>query len=250
MVRAASYFYTMNRTIRGKFMQVSKIKKIYVAENESKYKIGVSKDIETRMTQLSCGCPKIKCIYSSDYIFNAFELESVLHEKFSANCVGGEWFVFKNNSFLETIRNFINKYGEFCDYAEEKRIEQLYLNGAFEEFLEESIKDINEHNNTELQNMKFENEQIEKFISSIQGADVKNVYSDCIYFALFEKTMEELIDIYKPLRYESFRNKLSDEESKKVQSMEMLVSGLINCGWGYEQIKNFISENSVQRLAS
>lgn len=34
-----------------------------------------------------------------------------------------------------------------------------------------------------------------------------------------------------------------------VQSMERMVSGLVDCGWGYEQIKTFISENNVKKIA-
>lgn len=39
------------------------------------------------------------------------------------------------------------------------------------------------------------------------------------------------------------------DELKQVESMEMLVSSLINCGWGYDQIKGFVQENSAKMLA-
>lgn len=35
----------------------------------------------------------------------------------------------------------------------------------------------------------------------------------------------------------------------RVKEEEMLVSSLINCGWGYNQLKNFINENSIKQIA-
>ena len=37
----------------------------------------------------------------------------------------------------------------------------------------------------------------------------------------------------------------STEELQAIQHMESLVSGLVGCGWGYEQIKEFIQENNT-----
>ena len=31
--------------------------------------------------------------------------------------------------------------------------------------------------------------------------------------------------------------------------MECMVSGLIDCGWGYDKIKAFIAENNVKKIA-
>jgi hypothetical protein len=32
-----------------------------------------------------------------------------------------------------------------------------------------------------------------------------------------------------------------------VENLEMLISSLINCGWGYEQIKGFVQENVTEK---
>ncbi|MCD7724275.1 MAG: Rha family transcriptional regulator [Clostridiales bacterium] len=69
-------------------------------------------------------------------------------------------------------------------------------------------------------------------------------YTNLIYRALFGKTAKELETEYGVKPRENLRDYFVGNDLEKVQSMEMLVSSLINCGWGYEQIKNFISEQA------
>lgn len=44
-------------------------------------------------------------------------------------------------------------------------------------------------------------------------------------------------------------NHLSEEELQLIQSKEMLVNGLIGCGWEYDQIKDFLTKNNILSLA-
>lgn len=74
-------------------------------------------------------------------------------------------------------------------------------------------------------------------------------YTNLIYRTLFNKTAKELEQEYGVKPKEHLRDHFTGSDLEKVQSMEMLVSSLINCGWGYEQIKNFISENSLKQIA-
>ncbi len=74
-------------------------------------------------------------------------------------------------------------------------------------------------------------------------------YTKLIYKTLFGKTMKELQEQYGVKGKESIRDYVTADELKQIESMEMLVSSLINCGWGYDQIKNFIQTNSVAMLA-
>lgn len=74
-------------------------------------------------------------------------------------------------------------------------------------------------------------------------------YTKLIYKTMFGKTMKELQDQYGVKGKESIRDYVTADELKQIESMEMLVSSLINCGWGYDQIKNFIQTNSVAMLA-
>ena len=75
-------------------------------------------------------------------------------------------------------------------------------------------------------------------------------YTKLIYKTIFGKSMIEIQEQYGVKGRESIREYLTADQLKEVESMEMLVSSLINCGWGYEQIKGFIQENAVKQLAS
>lgn len=74
-------------------------------------------------------------------------------------------------------------------------------------------------------------------------------YTNLIYRTLFEKCAKELEQEYGVKARENLRDFFTGEDLAKVQSMEMLVSSLINCGWGYEQIKNFVKENTIKAIA-
>lgn len=74
-------------------------------------------------------------------------------------------------------------------------------------------------------------------------------YTKLIYKTIFGKTMKELQEQYGVKGKESIREYVTADELKQIESMEMLVSSLISCGWGYDQIKGFIQENSTKMLA-
>lgn len=74
-------------------------------------------------------------------------------------------------------------------------------------------------------------------------------YTKLIYKTLFGKPFKELMQEYGIKPKESLRDYLTSEQLKEVESAEMLVSSLINCGWGYDQIKQFIQQNHVGQLA-
>lgn len=78
-----------------------------------------------------------------------------------------------------------------------------------------------------------------------------STYTDMIYKALFGKNARQLREEMGLEKNENIRNHFGEEELKKVQSMEMLVSGLIGCGWGYDQIKDFVTtKDHVKHLAA
>lgn len=74
-------------------------------------------------------------------------------------------------------------------------------------------------------------------------------YTKLIYKILFGLNMDELRKQYNVKNNDSIRDYLTAEQLKEIESAEMLVSSLINCGWGYEQIKNFIQDNHVRQIA-
>lgn len=77
-----------------------------------------------------------------------------------------------------------------------------------------------------------------------------STYTNAIYKALFGKNAKQMREEFGIGAQDNLRDKLTAEELREVQSMEMLVSGLISCGWGYDQIKNFIQQNNSRQLVA
>lgn len=73
-------------------------------------------------------------------------------------------------------------------------------------------------------------------------------YTNCIYKALFGKDAAQLRRDYGLDAKDNLRDAFPQEELAAVQSMERLVSGLVDCGWEYAQIKEFIGKTN-SRLA-
>lgn len=74
-------------------------------------------------------------------------------------------------------------------------------------------------------------------------------YTKLIYKAIFGKTFQELQAQYGVKGKESIRGYVTEDELREIESMEMLVSSLINVGWGYEQIKSFVQVNCLKQIA-
>lgn len=73
-------------------------------------------------------------------------------------------------------------------------------------------------------------------------------YTNLIYRTLFGKTAKELEDEYGVKPKENLRDFFTGNDLERVQEMEMLVSSLIGCGWGYASIKAFLSENCKNQI--
>lgn len=50
-------------------------------------------------------------------------------------------------------------------------------------------------------------------------------------------------------KQDNIRDCFSEEELKQVQNAEMLVGSLIGYGWDYAQIRDFILDKSLDRIA-
>lgn len=72
-----------------------------------------------------------------------------------------------------------------------------------------------------------------------------STYTNCIYKVLFGKNAKQLREELGISKKENLRDYLPVEQLRAVQSMECLVSGLVDCGWGYDQIKEFIQKNNA-----
>lgn len=73
-------------------------------------------------------------------------------------------------------------------------------------------------------------------------------YTNCIYKALFGKNAAQLREEFSIGKTDSIRDCFTSEQLRAVQSMECLVSGLVDCGWGYDKVKDFIAQNNPKRL--
>lgn len=74
-----------------------------------------------------------------------------------------------------------------------------------------------------------------------------STYTNCIYKELFGMNAAQLRDRYGIGKHDSLRDCFTQEELQAVQSMECLVSGLVDCGWEYEKVKEFIHINNTKR---
>lgn len=77
-----------------------------------------------------------------------------------------------------------------------------------------------------------------------------STYTNCIYKVLFDMNAKQLREKLGIDKNDNLRDFLSTEELKAVQSMECLVSGLVDCGWGYDQIKEFIQNTNTLKIAA
>nr|WP_317380234.1 Rha family transcriptional regulator [uncultured Faecalimonas sp.] len=77
-----------------------------------------------------------------------------------------------------------------------------------------------------------------------------STYTNCIYKVLFGKNAKQFREELGISGKENIRDYLSEEQLRAVQSMECLVSGLVDCGWGYDQIKEFIQKNNTMQIAA
>ena len=77
-----------------------------------------------------------------------------------------------------------------------------------------------------------------------------STYTNVIYKSVFGKDAKHLREEYGIAKKDNLRDYFSEEELKAVQSVEMVVSGLIDFGWSYEQIKDFILHQDLLMLAA
>lgn len=73
-------------------------------------------------------------------------------------------------------------------------------------------------------------------------------YTNLIYRTLFKKSAKELEQDFGVKPKEYLRDYFTGTDLEKVQSMEMLISSLINCGWGYGEIKEFVQNKAVKMI--
>lgn len=76
-----------------------------------------------------------------------------------------------------------------------------------------------------------------------------SAYTNCIYKTILGKDAKHLREQYGIGKKDNLRDCFAVEELKAVESMECLVSGLVDCGWDYDKIKSFIENANTKRIA-
>lgn len=77
-----------------------------------------------------------------------------------------------------------------------------------------------------------------------------SLYTDLIYKAVFGKNAKQLREEYGITKKDNLRDFFAQEELAKVKSVEMVVSGLVDCGWGYDDVKDFITNGTRKLIAA
>lgn len=77
-----------------------------------------------------------------------------------------------------------------------------------------------------------------------------STYTDVIYKSIFGKNAKQLRDEFGISKKENMRDCFSEEDLVKIQNAEMLVSALVGYGCGYNEIKEFILNKSINKIAA
>lgn len=75
-------------------------------------------------------------------------------------------------------------------------------------------------------------------------------YTKLIYQVIFGKALKDLQDEFGVKPKESIREYLTAEQLKEIETVEMLVSGPISCGMGYQEIKDFLTMRYTKALSA
>lgn len=75
-----------------------------------------------------------------------------------------------------------------------------------------------------------------------------STYTNVIYKVLFGMNAAQLREKYQIKASDNLRDCFTQEELLAIQSMECLVSGLVDCGWEYTAVKDFITKTNAHNL--
>lgn len=220
-------------------------KSVYVIKDENKCKVGVSKNPKGRLETLRIGNPEMKLIWESRQIFNSYEVERKIHLLYDDYAIGREWFAIKDaNALINDIDLLIEEIGIFDIELKEKKNNESEM-----DIVEKILGNTAEKIKKETFLMAEENRKVEDFLYCLMGIKEDCEYTDMIYRCLFGKSAKQLREEFGIGKPDNLRNCFTKEELQAIGSKEMLVSSLIDCGWGYEQIKEFLEINTVKMIS-
>lgn len=197
------------------------MKSIYIiSDSLGNLKIGVSQDTGSRVNQLNCGSAnKLTVVYESAKVSNPYKIESILHKIYANNRKNSEWFcgvTIKN--IKEEIDNVILKYGDM-NHPKENYPNIIILR-------DNEGRDIMKKIDDDTLKLKKENKRIEDFCKYIKGFIN---YQDSDYALL----------IYSSVGIVG-NKKITKKELKLIRNEIKSIGFLIERGYGYDFIKNFV----------
>ena len=77
-----------------------------------------------------------------------------------------------------------------------------------------------------------------------------STYTDIIYKVVFGKNAKQLREEYEISKTENLRDRFSKEELIKISSLEDVAGSLVRIGWGYNEIKDFLTQNKFKTITS
>lgn len=75
-----------------------------------------------------------------------------------------------------------------------------------------------------------------------------STYTDLVYRSLFGKSAKQFRDENGLEKKDNLRDLFSEEDLRKIQNAEMLVSSLMGYGWGYGEIKDFVMKKANKMI--
>ena len=73
-------------------------------------------------------------------------------------------------------------------------------------------------------------------------------YTKLIYKVLFNKSLKELQESLGVKNKESVRDYLTADDLRDIETMETLISSLLNCGFSYDKVKEFLYAHSIKPI--
>lgn len=124
---------------------------------------------------------------------------------------------------------YINQFNQMEELLKGKLIERekgIVVRQAFTKALKESGEDERMHNHA------------------------YSTYTDLVYKAVFGRNAKQLREEYGITKQDNLRDWFAQEELERVKSVEMVVGGLVKCGWGYDDVKDFIMNSAKKLIAA
>lgn len=122
---------------------------------------------------------------------------------------------------------YINQFNQMEELLKGKLIERekgIVVRQAFTKALQESGE------NERMHNMAY------------------STYTDLVYRSLFGKSAKQFREENGLSKKDNLRDLFGEEDLRKIQNAEMLVSSLMGYGWGYGEIKDFVMQKSLNKI--